>query len=58
VFSLWCACEDDGGVSRQGFWWLLVASAGKNHSDRSIGVDFVHRGGGGGLGISNIDLAI
>ena len=56
--SLWRVCEDDGGLSQHGFWWLVVASAVKKHSDGAIRVDHVHRGGGGGLGISMLDLAI
>ena len=58
VCSLWCACEDNGGVSQHGFWRLLVASAVEKHSDGAIRVDHVHHGGGGGLGISMLDLAI
>ena len=45
-------------MSRHGFWWLLVASAFEKHSDGEIRVDHVHHGGGGGLGISMLDLAI
>ena len=48
--------DDNGGVSRHGCWWLLVASAVENHSDGAIWVDRVHLGGG--LGISNLDLVI
>ena len=56
--SLWRAYEDDGGVSRHGFWCLLVVSAVKKHSDGAIRVNVFHLGGGGGRGISTLDLAI
>ena len=51
-------CKDDGSVYRHICWWLLVGSAVEDHSNRSIQVDCIHCGGGGGLGISTLDLDI
>ena len=41
-----------------GFWWMLVAMAVKKHYDGVVQVNRIHRGGGGELGISTLDLDI